>query len=452
MPFRLVLGGLLLAGVTACQGARPTDAESHGIVRAVDPAEALGARLAGLDVLHIELFGDGQRAARIEATIPSEGVEALQETTATAAYELAGHPVRLSFLHAQVDPAVVRRLTVTLTWQGALPSAADASVSGEALLNLLDPGDRATLRIHDVASLRGMDLGLAPLVLHARTLRELAQAAASEELAAIPAGAPFAPGADNAGPSLAAVQGFLAFCESELLVRRPTLLQFRSAAPADAWFGDLVAIDPGPEGAALRGLPGLMFQLYLGALPSDEARAEAAGLHALSVEDEWSVPRFLALREMMGEDAFRGLLRQFVDTHRGGDSAVGWEAFAEASEVAAPDLGARFVRAWLRNDSEPRVKTRWSYDEARGRVLLRVDQVHELRGGRNAPAFPFLLPVRVTDAEGKTLDRVLEVDKRRDLLEIEVPGQPVRFEVDPEDTLAPLLSLEASDTDDPGGA
>ncbi|WP_145196300.1 M1 family metallopeptidase [Planctomycetes bacterium Poly30] len=442
---------LAIGAAFGCQGPSP-EAEAVRVkdVAAADPGRALVERLAGIDVLHVDLWESGERAARIE------GLAQLDRTPSVAGgYALAGRPVRLSFLHdPDADAAAdgsLRRVVVELNWLGvdasALP-AASVPASVEPLLRGLDPADRATLVVHTAGG-RPWDLGLAPLSYHAEQLREMALAEDAARSAAIPSAAPFAD-SEPAGDALqrAALDPFLRFCEAELLVRRPDVQQPYGASPASVWFGDVVAIDPGPDGAALRCLSGLMHRLFLEDLPGGVAAEEAERAHTPSLDEDWAVPRFLALREMMGKEAFRGLLRAFVDAHRGG-KAVTWDDLATAAEAVAPDLGARFVRAWLRNPSEARVKTRWRYDEARGRVLLRVDQVHELQGGQVAPAFPFLLPVSITDAAGNVTREVLEIDKRRDLLEIDAPTLPVRFDVDPDETLAPLLTLEPSDPEDP---
>ncbi len=457
----LPLGGCVVAGLLGCARSAPVELEP--LVPAAPPSFA--TRLAGIDVAHVEIYGgthgsysaDDLRVARIEGSKDAHQVEddgGLRKRTASG-YVLGGHPVRLSFdygsLYFDAEGAPEgERVTVDVAWID--PPAMKPLEAAEALLSALDPGDSATVwfdaglgQLGNVSATGLERLGLAPMLLHSQRVAELSDAAEAEALAAIPAGAPFADGGEEPTPTLA-LEAFLAFCESELLVRRGADALPSLAAPADAWFGGTLPLKPGPAGAALRSLAGVMHRLFLesvaGTSPDGWDVADAARLHRPSVTDEWAVPRFLLLRQMMGATKFRTLLRSFVDTHRGGEP-VGWEEFAAAAEDAVPGFGARFVRSWLRNSTEPRVKTRWTFDAARERVLLRVDQVHELQAGAAAPAFPFLLPVRVTSLEGEVMDHLLEVDKRRDLLEVPASAAPAALEVDPDGALRELMSLES---------
>ena len=461
--------GLTLSyGVAAALGAvglgcaRSAPLELEALVPG--PTPSFASRLAGIDVAHVDLYGgvhdsyaaDALRVATIEGWMETLPVDPSGPSPMDSGYTLGGHPVRLSFEYGrptfdeQGAPIDAQRVTVDLAWIEA-PADGPAWAAVE-LLNALDPSDSATVWVHSQGSVGPLAngperLGLAPMLLHAQRVEELSSAADAEALAAIPAGAPFAEGGEEPRSELA-LAAFLEFCEAELLVRRGSDALPSLAAPADAWFGGTLLLKSGSEGDALRSLAGVLHRLFLEAVPatSEWAAADAARLHQPSVTDEWAVPRLLLMRQMIGAPEFRTLLRSFVDTHRGG-AAVGWAEFAEAAEELKPGFGARFVRSWLRNSREPRVKTRWTYDASRGRVLLRVDQVHELQGGAAAPAFPFLLPVRVTNAAGETVDHLLEVDKRRDLLEVPSAEEPALLEIDPKGLLKVLLNIESSGAD-----
>ncbi len=462
-PLCLSLGFLL--GLVGCARSLPQELEPL----APAPAPSFATRLAGIDVAHVDLYegargGDPSRdlrVARIEGSMEAvqADVNGGVRGTQSSGYTLGGHPVRLSFDYGSLyfdeqGAPEAKRVTVDLSW--IEPPVAAPLWAATQLLSALDPSDSATVWVHgqgaDPAGPAAAErLGLAPMLLHAQRVAELSTAAEDEALAAIPAGAPFAE-SDVEPTSDLALDAFLTFCETELLVRRSADALPSLAAPADAWFGGLVPLVAGPDGAALRSLPGVMHRLFVeslaekslsGASPAGWNLQDAMRLHRPSVSDEWAVPRFLLMRQMMGEPQFRALLRSFVDTHRGG-GAVGWSEFVPAAEAAVPGFGARFVRSWLRNSTEPKVKTRWTYDAARERVLLRVDQVHELQGGAAAPAFPFLLPVRVKSPSGVVTDHILEVDKRRDLLEVPASEFPEQLGVDPEGTLRPLMSIEST--------
>ena len=454
----------LLCCVLSCASRVPVELEPL----APGPTPSFATRLAGIDVAHVDLYGGIQdsyqegslRVATIEGSVEVLEIDGQPRSTGSASqvkgYSLGGHPVRLSFEYGRPSfddegaPLDSTRVTVDLAWMEA-PAASPAWAAGE-LLKALDPSDSATVWIHGrgVASSRSAAperLGLAPMLLHAQRVQELASLADAEALAAIPAGAPFAEAGEEPR-SQPALEAFLEFCEAELLVRRGRGGLSSVFAPADAWFGGTLTLKAGDAGESLRSLAGAMHRVFLQGSPKGPGwgAAEVARLHQPSVTDEWAVPRLLLMRQMMGESEFRSLLRSFIDNHRGGD-AVGWEEFAAAAEDAAPGFGSRFVRSWLRNSREPRVKTRWTYDESRGRVLLRVDQVHELQGGASAPAYPFLLPVRVTTAAGEVTDHLLEVDKRRDLLEVPSSETPAQLDVDPDGLLGALMSMESAGSD-----
>lgn len=456
--------GLALA-FQSCAGQLPVEVELDPLVPTYAPS--LAERLAGMDIAHIDLYGgvhsDGdQRIATLEGSMDAIVVEADggSRNPVDTGYSLGGESVRLSFDYgplmfdgagAQVD---AKRVTVEIAWIAAPPfGPAQAAIE---LLSALDPGDRATVWIHEPSL--GQEpayperLGLSPMLLHAQHMRDLVAAAEAEALAAIPAGAPFA---DSGAVSIpeAAHEDFLEFCEAELLVRRGSDAALSHAAPADAWFGGVVRLKGDPEGTSLRSLAAVMHRLFLERLetvpPTGWDRSFAEQLHSPSASDEWALPRFMLLREMMGATEFRALLRTFVDEHRSG-APVGWEEFATAAEAAAPDFGARFVRSWLRNSTEPRVKIRWTHDEARGRILLRVDQIHELQGGAAAPVFPFHLPVRMTSAAGEVSDHLLGVNKRRDVLNVLVPDAPAKVEIDPDGRLRDLMTIESFDANPEG--
>ncbi|MEM8714141.1 MAG: hypothetical protein AAGG01_24625, partial [Planctomycetota bacterium] len=296
-----------------------------------------------------------------------------------------------------------------------------------------------------------------------------AAAAAAAQAEAVPAGAPFAREAAVEGSSADALEAFLSYCEVELLVRRPGALSgivgeagretgtsSLVVPPAERWFGGLVAAKPGIEGAAIRGLAAELHRGFMQSLDG-EARialgAEGlARLHVSDAGDDWVAPRLAALRETMegthGPESFRRVLRSLVDEHRvdragsaGAGAAIGWEELADAAEKEAPDLGARFVRAWLRSTKEPVVKARWSFDAARERVLLRVDQVHELRGAGVPPAYPFRLEVLLVNGEGAPATAVLDVDKRRGLFEVPAGFEPADVQLDPEGKLKELMLI-----------
>ena len=462
--YGLLLHCGLAAGVLSCVGRAPLALEPLK----PGPAPSFASRLAGIDVAHVDLYGGthGSYSTQSLGVAKIEGsIEAIQPEIDSGApspiergYSLGGQPVRLSFEYGRprfTDEGVMsdsKRVTVEISW--IEPPTEGSSWAAFELLSALNPDDSATVWVHSrgsagspLAAAAPERLGLAPMLLHAQRVEELSSAAAADALAAIPAGAPFAEGRAEPKSELA-LEAFLEFCEAELLVRRGSGALPSLVAPADTWFGGALKLKAGPEGDALRSLAAMMHHLFLEALPTDLGwdAADAARLHEPSVTDEWAVPRLVLMRQMIGALEFRSLLRIFLEEHRGGP-AVGWQEFAVTAEETAPGFGARFVRSWLRNKREPKVKTRWTFDAARGRVLLRVDQVHELQGGAAAPAFPFLVSVRLTSATGEVVDHLLEVDKRRDLLEMPALEAPAQLDIDPDGALSALMSIQSVETE-----
>lgn len=228
---------------------------------------------------------------------------------------------------------------------------------------------------------------------------------------------------------------YVAACERRLLVRMPR----SSASPAAAWFGELVAIAPGDAGASIASLPRVLATLADMERPGLLGELDASGVLALGPADGWAVPRHLALRERLGPAAYLAALRELVDRHRG-RGPTGNEDLAAVLEDQGSSDGAAFVRTWLSGPGRALVKISTRHDPARGRLLVRVDQVQPVDDGGVA-AYPFELPVRVTVGGAEPATRVLEVTRRRELLEIPVVDAPTAVAIDPEGSLQGMVEL-----------
>ncbi|MEL6907035.1 MAG: hypothetical protein AAFP22_16620, partial [Planctomycetota bacterium] len=264
----------------------------------------------------------------------------------------------------------------------------------------------------------------------------------------VPASADLARRADPSVPEAAVA--FTLWCERTLLSLFPADAAEAPARPATHWFGALVAPVDGPEGAGVAALPSVLAALWA----EDEAVARGgadaalrelveAGAHTERIDDAWAVPRHLATRRIAGADRYREALRALVLEH-GGGAPVGANALGDALDAAGASEAAAHARAWLAGPGRPRVRTQWRFDGERGRVLVRVDQVHAIEGGAPA-AYPFTLPIRLITTSGALEDFDLEVDARRELLEVPATLEPLALNVDPDGTLAGLVDFEPSD-------
>lgn len=217
-------------------------------------------------------------------------------------------------------------------------------------------------------------------------------------------------------------EGFDAFCERTLLVRRPALTSESDLESATRWFGGVVPLQD--DAPVARSLPALLVAMHEGTVPEGP--------------DAWPVARLLALSDRMGEEAFVEGLRAFVDEHRHGE-AVGDGELLAALTAASPDVVPTFADAWLASDAFAVARVRDRFDSSRGRVLLRVDQLHAVTE-RAPEAFPFQLEVELVFEDGEPAQRhTVDVTLRRHLFELETEREPARVVVDPDRRLDGLV-------------
>ncbi len=229
---------------------------------------------------------------------------------------------------------------------------------------------------------------------------------------------------------------FARYCERLTLHRDPMAGAPAPGGIARAWFGGLVAPPSAEVPPVVLTLADVAVALFE---REDEEGANAlveGGWHVPSADDAWATPRWLALHDMIGGEPFREALRRLVDTH-GGGAPVG---IAEVAASFESEDAQAFVNAWFRGPSRPRVETSWRHDAERSRVLLRVDQTHEIKGDAIA-AYRFTLPVVIVTREGEAIERSVTVERRRELFEIPFAGTPVDVRVDPDATLSSRIEL-----------
>ncbi|MGD2019100.1 MAG: hypothetical protein PVJ89_13345 [Planctomycetota bacterium] len=336
---------------------------------------------------------------------------------ASYALDVEGDAVTGSLAVEVADPAAAADRTRRLS-----PRELDLGGRGPWLPPVLDPASRA--RIHAEVSADGSTLHWrAPRALPLGTVdpRDVADGLAGS--------------ADGAA---AARDAFTAFAEPLLLRRDPLGGQPLSGGVARAWFGVLVLPSPGEAHGVVGTLADLLFALFEEQDPEAAAALVAGGWHRPSADADWSVPRWLLLRDRLGEREFLEGLRAVVDAGAGG-TPVGLEEVASAFG----DQGGAFVRGWLRGPAGPLVEASWRVDTAGERVLIRVDQRQRVAPG-TAAAYAFTLPVTLVGADGRTMNRMLEVSRRKELFQVPFEGEATSVEFDPQGTLGALVKLRAA--------
>ncbi|MEM9803030.1 MAG: hypothetical protein AAGA20_22100 [Planctomycetota bacterium] len=235
---------------------------------------------------------------------------------------------------------------------------------------------------------------------------------------------------------------FVAFCERLLLVRDPFAGDPPPGGVARAWFGGLVAADERERHPVVPTLSDVTFALFEREEPEVAAALLAGGAHASSPDAEWAVPRWLALRDEVGAEAFRETLRTLVDQTRGGGPVD-----LARTAAAFGDLGVDGeIRAWLASPARPRVETSWRYDSGRERLLVRVDQVHGIGDGA-VEAYPFTLPLSVDFMDGTVREHRVDARRRRELFDVPCDAEPKGVRFDPERTLDGRVDFEEPDGD-----
>ena len=323
------------------------------------------------------------------------------------------------------DGAVVveaRGDLVRVTPEAAIPGGPHEIVlefaGGLHRVGAADTGDRAAVTVTDAA---GRVLARSPRVDPMRAPLRSSDASPVDEVAA-----------------------FARFCERTLLARWPEDPAARPRVVARHWFGALVPPADGLEGAAIAALPAVLAELHAEAAGRDGVleALTAEGAHAEELDAAWAVARHVVLRGEVGPEVYREALRSLVLERAGAGPPATWRELAAAFEAVGSPEGAAYVRAWLTGPARPRVEARWRWDGERGRVLVRVDQVHAIEDGAPA-AYPFTLPIRLVSSSGAIVDGEVEVTERRSLLPLECDDEPVALTFDPDGALAGRVDLRS---------
>ena len=142
--------------------------------------------------------------------------------------------------------------------------------------------------------------------------------------------------------------------------------------------------------------------------------------------------RLQLLRHLLGDDPFFAGLRRFV--------AEGAGRPARTAELLVALAGERAdeLRPWFEQPGSPSLEISWTYDAGRERILLTVNQVHEVIGGV-PPVFEFPLDLELgLGAEAER--RRVQLSARRELFELPVSAEPRWVLGDPEAWLPVAIS------------
>ena len=161
---------------------------------------------------------------------------------------------------------------------------------------------------------------------------------------------------------------------------------------------------------------------------------DSAGHEALSSASAWEADRgaraalvLELLREELDAGTYAAGLGTFLGTARG--TEANGQTLQDAWEAAAGRDLDQFFALWVHSRGGARLETSWTYDAERGRVLLRVNQVHSLEDGE-PEAYSFPANVHVEGSEGAVSHEVA-ISERRNLIEFAQRDKPLwlRFDV-----------------------
>ena len=130
------------------------------------------------------------------------------------------------------------------------------------------------------------------------------------------------------------------------------------------------------------------------------------------------------LRGVVGDAAFWTGIRDYYQRYHGGNATTA--DFRRAMEQASGRELSWFFDQWLTRGGFPRLRGRWSYDDAAKQ--LRID-LEQLQAGA-----PFLLPIEVgLEIEGDKHPRIerVEVQKQRETVTVALDKPPTSVRLDP---------------------
>ncbi len=127
------------------------------------------------------------------------------------------------------------------------------------------------------------------------------------------------------------------------------------------------------------------------------------------------------LREKLGDEAFFGSLRNYIDDHR--QSTVVTSDLQEAFENWTGESFGWFFDQWAMRPGIPRVKIETRWDEQAGALVITAEQTQTIDAAN--PAFIFDLPIWIHFPDGSEVaDAVLSMDGPVASVSIALPARP----------------------------
>ncbi|MFT4647996.1 MAG: hypothetical protein ACI9X4_001211 [Glaciecola sp.] len=147
------------------------------------------------------------------------------------------------------------------------------------------------------------------------------------------------------------------------------------------------------------------------------------------------------LRSHMGEQAFRRGVHLYVGANAG--RSVNTDELRDAFERADGHSLRRFFEQWANQAGHPEFESAWRYDAERKRILIALNQVHEVEGGL-PQIFGGSMGVEIRHQEGRTYHRI-QFSERRQAIEIPCATPPTWVRLDPESVLPAKLTQKRSE-------
>ncbi|MDF1837884.1 MAG: M1 family metallopeptidase, partial [Planctomycetota bacterium] len=149
------------------------------------------------------------------------------------------------------------------------------------------------------------------------------------------------------------------------------------------------------------------------------------------------------LRSHIGESAFRRGVHLYVGANAG--RSVNTDDLRDAFERAAGRSLRRFFTQWVNQAGHPEFESSWRFDSERKRVLISLNQVHEVEDGL-PQIFGGSMGVEIRLPEGRTYHRI-DFSKRRQAIELPCESTPIWVRLDPECVLPAKLTQKRSERD-----
>jgi len=147
--------------------------------------------------------------------------------------------------------------------------------------------------------------------------------------------------------------------------------------------------------------------------------------------------RIHMLRRILGEDAFWGMVTDYLDTYS--RRTVETEDFLRLLEAHSGRSLGRFFDQWIHGKGYPKLKVTFEFDKEKACATFTIvqTQVPEKPGKDDEPVEPFAFDLTVAwEAEdGEWSRRTVAMDTRRHCFVVDMPAAPKQIRIDPDGSL-----------------